>query len=84
MNLAGVVFYEPIGEGLPLLLLASAQLGAVLAVSVISLENLLLLPTVSVLGHIPIVSEALIGGWLFYWLNIEPVTDLFRRRPAER
>ena len=57
---------------------------AVQAVSVISLANLLLLPTVNVLGQILIVIEALFGGWLLYWLNTEPVTDLFRRRPAER
>ena len=107
MNVAGVLFYEPIGEGLPdwlgfLIFLAVYALVAfvsfivifffwrrhnwarwvVLAASVLSLANVLLLPTMHVLGQVLIVIEALFGAWLIYWLNTKPVAALFRREPS--
>jgi hypothetical protein len=55
----------------------------VLAASVVSLANMLLLPTTHVLGQVLIVVEALFGAWLLYWLNTPRVASLFARTKAE-
>jgi hypothetical protein len=57
----------------------------VLAVSVLSLLNMVFIPSVTRVGTVIMVAEAAFGGWLLYWLNTKPVALYFRntpRRPA--
>jgi hypothetical protein len=105
MNLAGVMFYQPIGDGFPewlgfLFFIAAYAVvaavsfvviwffwrrhnwarWAVMTASVLSLANLLLLPSTHVPGQVVIVIEALFGAWLLYWLNTSRVARHFGAR----
>lgn len=57
----------------------------VLAMSVFSLLNIALVPSLTRVTAIIVVAEAAFGVWLLYWLNTKPVARYFRstlRRPA--